>query len=142
VLHPSAIGARCTFGAVLGVVCHLQADLSDRSSITPLRRVQSCFPTYLRVLLIQSLDSQTLPLSFLPLSPFLKCQPNLLKSSSPSTPFVTHWLRPVIVTLHPHSSTLMDFLSEGIVIGGDSVWEESGLARDRRMPFLQCLEQC
>jgi hypothetical protein len=102
------IGARYTFGGqLMGVVCCRQAGLSDRSSITPFRRVQSCFPTYLQVLSIQPFGPQTLPLSFLlyverdSLSPFLKCQPNLIKSSSPSSHLVTHWLRPVIVTLHP-----------------------------------------
>jgi hypothetical protein len=63
----------------------------DWSSITPLQQVQSCFLTYLQVLLIQSFGSQTSPLSFLlyvkrdSLLPFLKCQPDLIKSSSPSS---------------------------------------------------------
>jgi hypothetical protein len=39
----------------------------------------------------------------------------------------------------------MDFSSEGLVMGGHSVHlrgvSESGLARNRRMPFVQCSEQ-
>jgi hypothetical protein len=37
----------------------------------------------------------------------------------------------------------MDFSSEGLMMGGHSVHllEESGLAQDRGMPFVQCPEQ-
>jgi len=123
--HYLGLGARCTFGAQLGVVCHLQADLSDRSSITPFRRVQSCFLTYLRVLSIQSLGSRALPLSFLIR---LHRVPSLLTDFAQS-----------LLPYAPHSSALMDFSSEGLVIGGHSVWEESGLGRDRRLVVIDML---
>ena len=43
----------------------------------------------------------------------------------------------------PRSSTLIYFSYEGLVIGDHSVhlWEESGLARDQRMPPAECPEQ-
>jgi len=58
--------------------------------------------------------------------------------TSPSVGFVQP-----LLPFTPRSLIPMDFSSESPVIGDHSIHiqEESGLAQDRRMPFVQCPEQ-
>jgi hypothetical protein len=104
------------FEYLLGVMSHWQTERSifNHAFLT------SASLTHLRVLSTQSLVPQT-----------LHPRP------------ITHLIRPVIIASTHRSSTAMDFSSEGLVMGRHSVhlWEEPGLARDRRMLFVQCHEQ-